>query len=116
MTAGPVDHERLTDFCATVLQRVGVSPEDARICAGSLVLADMRGVGTHGVRRLESYVRHLQSGYYRADAQPALVRKFPAGAVFDGRHALGQVTANRALDFAMEQARRAGAACIAIRN
>jgi len=44
--------ERLLDFAATVYERAGMPPADARIAADTLVQADLWGHQSHGVMRL----------------------------------------------------------------
>ena len=39
-----IDHTRLTDICAALLERAGACPEHARITAEALVEADLCGV------------------------------------------------------------------------
>ena len=39
----------------------GVSAEDAAVLADSLVDADVHGVSTHGISRLNIYIRRIQA-------------------------------------------------------
>jgi len=54
--------ESLLDFCVRVFAKMGVSPEDAQVTADVLVLANMRGIDSHGVARLARYVNGLRDG------------------------------------------------------
>ena len=49
------DSSKLSEFCVRVLEKVGVSRENAQIVAGSLLAANLRGVDTHGITRLPIY-------------------------------------------------------------
>ena len=48
-----VDHHKLTRFVATAFEKLGVPSPDAAIAADALVMADLRGVDTHGVIRFD---------------------------------------------------------------
>jgi LDH2 family malate/lactate/ureidoglycolate dehydrogenase len=52
----------------------GVAPEDAAILADSLVNADIYGVSTHGVSRLNIYIRRIQKGLIDPQATLAVDR------------------------------------------
>ena len=47
--------DALKRFVATVLEKVGIARPDAAVVADVLVAADLRGIESHGVARLESY-------------------------------------------------------------
>ena len=57
----------LRTFVATVLEKVGVPAEDAATVADVLVAADLRGVESHGIARLDTfYVRRIEAGVVNA--------------------------------------------------
>ncbi|MDP6550278.1 MAG: Ldh family oxidoreductase, partial [Dehalococcoidia bacterium] len=48
---------------ASIFEKMGVGADDARLAADVLVVADLRGVDTHGVSNmLRSYMDGYQSG------------------------------------------------------
>ena len=49
------DASALTEACSTALTRIGVEEADARDVARSLVLADARGLASHGTSRMAVY-------------------------------------------------------------
>ncbi len=57
-----VNDSDLLQFVQDVFSSFGISRENALICADNLVLADLRGVSSHGVARLRrmwtAYQRH----------------------------------------------------------
>jgi LDH2 family malate/lactate/ureidoglycolate dehydrogenase len=111
-----IHHLSLRDFCRSVLERIGVPRDDAKIVADSLVLADLRGVDTHGVLRLPAYVDSFRAGTVRAGVAFDILDEIPGGVRIDGKRAFGQVIAKRAMELAMERAGDAGVACVAVRN
>jgi LDH2 family malate/lactate/ureidoglycolate dehydrogenase len=107
---------QLTDFCARVLERLDVPTEEARIVADTLVMANLRGVDTHGVMRMTFYSAKLKAGVIRPRVDLAPVVERAATALLDGRDGLGQVISYRAMQAAIEKARQVGVAYVAVRN
>ncbi|MGB8420806.1 Ldh family oxidoreductase [Paraburkholderia sp.] len=64
-----LDASRAQQFCMQVLQAVCTPEPTARTVADHLVEADLKGVRSHGVLRLNKYVDQIDSGYIdnRAD-------------------------------------------------
>src|SRR5688500_9973976 len=70
-----VDAGALEGFCASALVDAGCGHEDAAAAARSIVVADLRGVHTHGVRRLGGYVTALQRGALKPRPALTVVRE-----------------------------------------
>jgi len=62
MTAVTVNPERLVEFATDVNIACGQSEPDARLCADSLVQADLWGHQSHGVMRLSWYAARMKAG------------------------------------------------------
>ncbi|MDB5026542.1 MAG: malate dehydrogenase [Candidatus Eremiobacteraeota bacterium] len=107
----------LKSFVTTVLTKVGVTPEDAAIVADVLVAADMRGIESHGVARLESYyVSRIRAGQLEAKPVVETVRETPTSLLVDAGNGLGHPTAKRTMERVLEKASQTGAAFGAVRN
>jgi len=50
-----VHASRLMEFCWQAFQKVGMSEENARVAADTLISANLRGVDSHGVMRFHSF-------------------------------------------------------------
>ncbi|MDE2727464.1 MAG: Ldh family oxidoreductase, partial [Gemmatimonadota bacterium] len=59
-----VDGKKLRAFTAAVFEKVGLTPADAAIEAEVLVWANLRGVDSHGVQRVNGYVQSVEAGHY----------------------------------------------------
>lgn len=112
----PIDPGRLLDFAAAVYARHGLPEADARLCADTLVQADLWGHQSHGVMRLSWYVARLRSGACAAVASPETVVDAGAVAVLDGRDAMGQVLAARAMEDAIRRAKAHGIGAVSLRD
>ncbi|HUE76283.1 MAG TPA: Ldh family oxidoreductase [Chloroflexota bacterium] len=116
LTTQRVDGKALRQLVERIFQQEGLSNEDAAVVADSLVAADERGVYSHGVMRVATYVKALRSGGMRADARPSVVSNEGANAVIDGQWTMGQVGSNRAMVLAIEKAREHGVGLVGLRN
>ena len=108
--------EDLHEFCRAVLEKLNVPREDAREVADCLVLADLRGVDSHGVIRLPVYAKRLRKNVVNARAVPRIVRTHAAAALMDGDNGLGAVVGSRAMEKAIELARTAGIGFVGVRR
>jgi L-2-hydroxycarboxylate dehydrogenase (NAD+) len=107
----------LKRFVSEALTKVGVSPDDAAIVADVLVAADLRGIESHGVARLESYyVSRIRNGQLEAQPEVTTVRETPTSLLVDAGNGLGHPTAKRTMDRIIEKAAQTGAAFGAVRN
>jgi LDH2 family malate/lactate/ureidoglycolate dehydrogenase len=103
-----ISPQSLTNFCINALKKVGVSDADARVTADALVMTDMWGVYTHGVKLLPGYVKRLRGGGIRVDSPPTAAWAGPGWVLIDGGSSLGQVASKFAMSKAIEKARTAG--------
>ena len=95
---------------------MGCSEEDAQLAADVLVTADLRGVDSHGVARLDGYVRLLDNG--RLNTKPAMkiIHETPSTATIDGDKGLGLVVAPFAMKVAIEKAKNVGSGWVSVQN
>jgi LDH2 family malate/lactate/ureidoglycolate dehydrogenase len=103
-------------FAADLFAAHGVPEAEARIAAGCLVRADLRGVDTHGIVRLPIYLKRLDMGLVTAAPQLVPRRVAPAAAHLDGLSGLGFVVATRATECAIEIAKEAGLGLVGVSN
>ncbi len=108
--------EPLSAFCRRVFESLGVPPADAETAAEVLVLGDLRGVESHGVARLQRYVKGLKDGIMVTQPVLRIVKETPCTAVLDGGAALGQVAGKRGMEIAIAKALQHGTGFVAVRN
>ena len=106
----------LREFGEAALARCGAAPSAAAIVVGCLLESDRRGVHTHGLIRLRSYVAQARAGEIAASAEPRIVHQHGPTALLDGRFAFGAVTGVFAMDDAIERALEFGVGITAVRN
>src|SRR3989475_3030282 len=111
-----VQEKALRRFCEQVLAKLGVPAEDARVTTDVLVLADLRGIDSHGVARLGRYVSGLKQGTMKATDQSRVVREAKATALVDGGQSLGQVVGEKGMDLAIRKAPDTAVGVVAVRQ
>lgn len=95
---------------------VGVPSEDAETFAGALVDADLQGVTTHGISRLNIYLQRLEKGLIAPIAELTIERNGGCVLRLNAGNGLGQVQAVKASDLLIPLAKNNGIAAATIRN
>ena len=94
----------------------GVPTDDAAIVADALVEADSQGGSTHGVSRLNIYIRRIQGGLIDPAAELVVDQRRPAVLAVDAADGLGQVQAIKTLRLLAPLARQYGIASATVRR
>lgn len=102
----------LTELAASAFTALGVPPDDATIAAETLVIAEMMGIKTHGLKRVPAYGDRIRSGGIKADARIACDRLMPALLKLSGDNGLGPAVAGHALRAGMKAASECGASVV----
>ena len=112
-----VDFDTMESFIIDVFKELGVSEEDAKICANVLITADKRGINSHGIARLKTmYYDRIKSELLSPKTNVEIVREGPTTAVIDGHNGLGQVIAKKSMALAIKKASEYGLGMVAVRN
>ncbi|MEY3380554.1 MAG: hypothetical protein RL468_1152 [Pseudomonadota bacterium] len=113
MTTSPqvpraLSEAELTELGIRAFVGLGLPQEDAQAVCQILVLADLFGLSTHGMSRVESYGERLLVGGIKARAQIRVERVAPAMVKVDGDNGTGPLVGMRSLQAAMALARECG--------
>jgi len=111
-----VRSSELLRFVQEVLVKVGVPSSDAHIVADCLLTANLSGIDSHGVVRLDHYIRRLKNGTIKARPALKFERKAPASGIMDGADGLGHVITYHACTRAMEMAAEIGSGTVVVKN
>ncbi len=112
----PIAPEALAAFVRAVLERAGLAAGHASTAAAVIVEADLRGVHSHGVSLLPTYVRRLRKGLTNPAPRIVTVRERGATAVIDGDLGMGHVVGHAAMTMAVERARAHGIGFVTARR
>ncbi|MDK2986760.1 MAG: hypothetical protein PWQ96_2404 [Clostridia bacterium] len=108
--------EAIKSYCISALTKVGVPNEDAQMVADVLAMADLRGIGSHGISRLPTYIKRLKKGLVNATPQIKVIKSTNTSLLIDGDNGLGQAVGVKAMKQALDLARKNGQAIVAVRN
>lgn len=106
----------LQQYCARLLEGVGVDLSDAELMASSLVASNLRGVDSHGVALLRYYLEQVEHGDMDAHAEPEVLHQSGCTALIDGHNGLGQVISRFATDQAIHLAMDHGCGVVSVRH
>jgi len=111
-----VHFAELRDHCAALLAAAGIPASAAHTAAGLLLDADLRGLRSHGVAMLQSYLDGLKAGGISGETEPRVAADSSAFTILDAGHALGHLTSAYATDLVAARARRTGIAAVGVRR
>ncbi len=112
----PVSQKGLESYCVQVLCACGMDEPDAQCVAEALVNADMRGIHSHGLIRVEGYAQCLLSGGVRARACTTILTEGAGYASMDANGGMGIPASLRAMRLAMKKAEKTGISMVNVRS
>lgn len=106
----------LKDFTTRVFLHYGVPEQDANQAADVLSKADLRGIDSHGVARLRTYVDMFTIGRINPKPKLKIIRERKSVATVDGDSGLGLVVGPKANAIAMAKAAEFGSGWVSVCN
>ena len=113
---GRYNPEAVRALAAELAAAAGVPEADAGLLAEALVDADVHGVTSHGISRLNIYLRRIQKGLIDPVAALTMDRQRRVVLAVNAGNGLGQVQTLKTLDLLVPMARENGVAVATIRN
>ncbi|QKX57309.1 uncharacterized protein TRUGW13939_04421 [Talaromyces rugulosus] len=104
------------EFATSILKAAGVSSEHSKVIADALVLADLRGVDTHGINRIPAYLTRVKAGVLNPAPNLEFVSKTPVMAQLDAQNTFGFLAANLAVEKAAEMASVFGVGIVGVKS
>ena len=114
MTPKPLN--KIEDFCLKLFDLIGADENMANACVSSVMHGTRFGVDSHGVRLIPHYIKVLETG--RLNKNPSInFKNLKLGSgLLDGDHSQGALPAYKAMDHAIEMAKKTGIAAVGITN
>jgi LDH2 family malate/lactate/ureidoglycolate dehydrogenase len=106
----------LRSFTENIFTAMGCSIEHARLAADVLIKSDLRGIDSHGVARLQGYVRLWEKKRINTNPDIKVVHETATTGTVDGDAGLGLVVAPFAMRVAIEKAEKYGSGWVSVRN
>ena len=101
-------YEQLKRFCVDCFKKYGFTEEQSKIISDVLLLSDLYGIESHGMQRLARYYNGIKKGLIKVEAQPEVVFETPVSAVIEGNDGMGQLISHKAMNLAIEKAKKKG--------
>ena len=112
-----VDWKTITSFVIDSFVGYGIPRKDAEICADVLLESDKRGIESHGVNRFKPiYLDRIKAGIQNPVTNFEVIKDFAATAVVDGHDGMGQVIGFKAMEMAIQKAKKFGIGMVVVRN
>lgn len=109
-------HQQVSSQLERIFSAMGCNAAHARLCAHILVLAELRGIPSHGLMRVKEYHRMWKKQRINASPNISVVHETPGTAVLDADRAFGVIAGVRAMEMALDKASHCGTAWIAVNN
>lgn len=109
-------YETLKTFCTDAFKKFGFNDEESAIIVDVLLTSDLYGIESHGMQRLVRYHKGIEKGLIKIDAKPEVVFETPVSAVIEGNDGMGQLLGYKAMNIAIEKAKKTGMAIVTVRN
>lgn len=112
-----IGFDELQKFMTECLINVGVPPKDAEIVGDVLIESDKRGIDSHGIGRLKPiYIDRIDIGIMNPVTKIDVIKDKKATAVLDGNNGMGHVVSKKAMEMAIEKAKKYGIGMTVVRN
>ena len=112
-----VDWTTITNFVVDSFVGYGIPREDAEICADVLLESDKRGIESHGCNRFKPiYLDRIEAGIQNPVTNFEIIKETETTAVVDGHDGMGQVIGYKAMQMAIDKAKKYGMGMVAVRN
>jgi len=108
--------QKLVDFMVDALVAMKVPQDESKIIADVLITSDLWGVRSHGIAHLKMYYERMKRGLQLPITNVTVVKDTPTTAVLDGGNGMGMVVGYKAMNMAIEKARKFGLGAVAVRN
>lgn len=104
------------NYLQTVFEKLGFQKDDGILIADTLVDADLRGISSHGIQRLDWYRRMIKDGTIISQNKPKILKEIPGAVLVDANQNMGHLATNLAMDKVIEKAKQIGVGIGVVRN
>jgi LDH2 family malate/lactate/ureidoglycolate dehydrogenase len=111
-----IQSKDLSILSRNLLIAAGLTPDAAALVEDNLVEANLKGVDSHGVVRLDPYLAGILNGYINITPDVRVINETDSVALVDGDNGLGQVVAHQAVSLAIRKAKNSGVGVVAVQN
>ncbi|CAG7724823.1 unnamed protein product [Allacma fusca] len=111
-----IPKEEVKRFVSDCMVKIGTPVNNAEALAEVLISADYRGHYSHGLNRLDLYVKDVSSKVCDSEVTPTIVKESAATGFINGNNGLGPVVGNFCMQLAIKKAKEAGVGWVVANN
>jgi LDH2 family malate/lactate/ureidoglycolate dehydrogenase len=111
-----INHQSLESYVYSIFLAAGLDERQSQLIARHLVLANLRGVDSHGVSRVDIYTRRLDLGTVDKRFNPTIKTESPVSALIDGGNSSGIPLATDGIKLAISKAKQYGVGVVGIQH
>ncbi len=108
--------EDLSSFGVNIMLEAGLDKRQSEVFVDNLIMAEMRGISSHGMTRLRTYAKRIKSGVVSATAQPEILQSSDSFLLVDGKNAMGSTIGIFTMDECIKNAKKHGACFASVKN
>jgi LDH2 family malate/lactate/ureidoglycolate dehydrogenase len=108
--------EDLKEFCLAILVKLGIPAADAQIVTEALLDAELRGIDTHGLIRLNQYANLIRQKLINPCPQIKVIRESPGHILLDADYGMGFLGGFKAMQACINKAKKNGLAVAGVRR
>lgn len=109
-------YQILDDFLIRVFTKIGCPVEDAKIISEVLLVSELRGISSHGLARVKTYLGLWEAGRITLNNEVKVIHETPSTATIDSGNGYGMIGAKKAMKLAIEKAKTAGTGWVSVNN
>jgi len=99
---------KLKDIVTQILFKSGFPQEDSALIADFLLQADLNGISTHGLARLNLYIERAENNALNKQPVVKIIKDTNATTVVDADNGMGIVAAKKAIELVTAKAKEVG--------
>lgn len=109
-----VNAGKLRNFVQEIFIKLDVPESDAWVIADNLVASDLRGIPSHGVARLERYVKGVRDGLFDPKTRMTTITETASTATLSANDGMGQPAGKAGMELAIKKAKKNGAGFVTV--
>ena len=111
-----MQNKKLNLLIKKIFIKHGLSPNHAKICADSLINAELVGAPSHGLSRLKMYCDRISKKVINPKAKIKIKKISQSISHVDAKNNIGFVAADIAIKIAIKSAKKTGIGLVAVKN
>lgn len=111
-----VSYEKMVNEFTRVLNKYGITREDAELSAKLFADASLDGVHTHGLQRFPKFIKSVENGSVDVKARAELVESYGSLERWDGKRGPGNLNAYICMNRAIKLAKEKTVGIVGLRN